>query len=93
MAVSEFSISLADVGNDELSIRRKFVLISWTPANITVMRRAKVSVHLAQVKQTLAVFGIEVAASALQDLNNDEIITKVKRSMGANYDGQNAAGR
>ncbi|KAI9014149.1 actin depolymerizing protein [Hyaloraphidium curvatum] len=77
-----------DVGNDELSIRRKFVLVSWTPANVSVMRRAKVSVHLAGVKKVLSVFSIEAPASTLQDLDYKEIETRVKKSMGANYDGQ-----
>ncbi|KAI9184500.1 hypothetical protein H9P43_003553 [Blastocladiella emersonii ATCC 22665] len=78
------------VGNDHLSKRAKFVLVSWVGPNVKVMRKAKVSVHISEVKQTLAVFAVEVQASALADLKEDVLTLKLKKAMGANYDRQSS---
>ncbi|KNE63357.1 hypothetical protein AMAG_08494 [Allomyces macrogynus ATCC 38327] len=78
------------VGNDQLSQRAKFVLVSWCGPNVKVMRKAKLSVHIAEVKQTLPVFAVEIQTSTLADLKEDAVITKLKKAMGANYDRQNS---
>ncbi|KAJ3329655.1 protein disulfide isomerase (PDI) protein [Blyttiomyces sp. JEL0837] len=76
------------VGNDELSQRAKFVFITWCGSQVKVMRKAKLSVHIASVKQVLKSFSVEISASALDDLIEKDVIALVKKSMGANYDGQ-----
>lgn len=43
------------IGNDELSQRSKFVFVSWTGPGIKVMRKARLSVHIADVKKVLKV--------------------------------------
>ena len=43
------------VGNDELSKRAKFVFITWVGPGIKVMRKARVSVHIADVKKVIRV--------------------------------------
>ncbi|KAJ3084690.1 actin depolymerizing protein [Rhizoclosmatium globosum] len=78
------------VGNDELSQRVKFLFFTWCGAGVKVMRKAKLSVHIASVKQVLQAFSVEVSASTLDDLNETAVITLIKKSMGANYDGQGA---
>jgi hypothetical protein len=41
------------VGNDELSSRAKFVLVSWAGPGIKVLRKARLSVHIADVKKVV----------------------------------------
>ncbi|WVO16973.1 hypothetical protein L204_104659 [Cryptococcus depauperatus] len=72
--------------NDEHSFREKFVLIVWIGENVKVMRRAKVSVHVADVKKVLRAYSIEVSASSPTDLKQDDIVTRLRRAGGANYD-------
>ncbi|KAI9324991.1 hypothetical protein BDR26DRAFT_880220 [Obelidium mucronatum] len=76
------------VGNDELSQRVKFVFFTWCGPGVKVMRKAKLSVHVAVVKQVLQTFSVELAATELNDLNETAVVALVKKSMGANYDGQ-----
>ncbi|KAL7747756.1 hypothetical protein RI367_006879 [Sorochytrium milnesiophthora] len=76
------------VGNDQLSKRSKFVLVNWCGPGVKVMRKAKLSVHIADVKQVIKVFAIEMQASTLADLKEDAITLKLKKAMGANYDRQ-----
>eukprot|EP00842_Homolaphlyctis_polyrhiza_P003315 jgi/Hompol1/3985/HPOL_003426-RA len=76
------------VGNDELSRRAKFVLVSWCGNKVKVMRKAKLSVHLGDVKKVIQVFAIEVAATTVEDLREADINLLLKKAMGANYDRQ-----
>ncbi|TYJ54754.1 hypothetical protein B9479_004602 [Cryptococcus floricola] len=72
--------------NDEHSFREKFTLITWIGEDVKVMRRARVSVHAADVKKVLRAYSIEVSASTKADLDQDEIVTRLRRAGGANYD-------
>eukprot|EP00834_Sanchytrium_tribonematis_P001415 NODE_34_length_36538_cov_0.612854.p23 type:complete len:149 gc:universal NODE_34_length_36538_cov_0.612854:8507-8953(+) len=79
-----------NIGNDELSTRSKFILVSWVGANAKIMRKAKISVQLAEVKSVLKVYACEFAANTINDLKEDEVLLKVKKAMGANYDRQSS---
>ncbi|KAK8869966.1 hypothetical protein IAR55_000536 [Kwoniella newhampshirensis] len=72
--------------NDEHSFREKFVLIFWIGEEVKVMRRAKVSVHAGDVKSVLRSYSIEINASTPNDLKQDDIVTRLRRAGGANYD-------
>ncbi|WVQ70281.1 uncharacterized protein L199_008507 [Kwoniella botswanensis] len=72
--------------NDEHSFREKFVLVIWIGEEVKIMRRAKVSVHLADVKSVLRAYSIEVSASTPSDLKQDDVVTRLRRAGGANYD-------
>ncbi|KAJ3130350.1 hypothetical protein HK098_002579 [Nowakowskiella sp. JEL0407] len=74
------------IGNDELSQRAKFVLISWCGTGVKVMRKAKLSVHIGEVKKIVKSFAIEVQASTEADLKIEDIHKLLKKAMGANYD-------
>ena len=43
------------ISNDDLSQRAKFLLVSWCGSDVKVLRRAKLSVHIANVKSVLKV--------------------------------------
>ncbi|KAJ3049092.1 hypothetical protein HK097_009882 [Rhizophlyctis rosea] len=74
------------IGNDELSKRAKFVLVSWCGPQVKVMRKAKLSVHIADVKSVIKNFAVEIAAGSKEDLREGEINLLLKKAMGANYD-------
>ncbi|ORX68922.1 actin depolymerizing protein [Linderina pennispora] len=76
------------MSNDELSQRTKFVFISWCGVGTRVMRKAKLSVQKGDVKNVLRSFSIEVPASELGELANDEIMLLLRKAGGANYDRQ-----
>ncbi|OAX42615.1 actin depolymerizing protein [Rhizopogon vinicolor AM-OR11-026] len=73
--------------NDKESQREKFILVVWIGPECKVMRKAKISVHTADVKQVLRVYSIEVAAREKDDLKEDPIIVRLRKAGGASYDG------
>lgn len=46
----------------------QFVLITWIGPEVRVMRKAKLSVHAADVKRVLSAYSIDVPASSVEDL-------------------------
>ncbi|PSR70594.1 hypothetical protein EW026_g1636 [Hermanssonia centrifuga] len=73
--------------NDKESQREKFILVVWIGPSCKVMRKAKISVHAADVKQVLRVFSIEVPAREKDDLKEEPIVVKLRKAGGASYDG------
>ncbi|KAG1753628.1 uncharacterized protein EDB91DRAFT_1098961 [Suillus paluster] len=73
--------------NDKESQREKFILVVWIGPGCKVMRKAKISVHAADVKQVLRVYSIEVAARERDDLKEDPIVVRLRKAGGASYDG------
>ncbi|KAL2913429.1 hypothetical protein HK105_207041 [Polyrhizophydium stewartii] len=78
------------IGNDELSKRAKFVLVSWCGPKVKVMRKAKLSVHIAEVKSVVKNFAVEISAQNVEELNETEVDLLLKKAMGANYDRQSS---
>ena len=54
------------------------------------MRKAKLSVQLADIKSVLKSFAIEVSGTTLDDLKDNDVLLTLKKAMGANYDRQNS---
>ncbi|KAJ3866428.1 actin depolymerizing protein [Lentinula novae-zelandiae] len=73
--------------NDKESVREKFVLIVWIGPRCKLMRKAKISVHAADVKAVLRVYSFEVAAQEKDDINEDPIVLRLRKAGGASYDG------
>jgi len=73
--------------NDKESSREKFILIIWIGKDCKIMRRAKISVHAADVKAILRVYSIEVPAREKDDLKEDPIVVRLRKAGGASYDG------
>ncbi|KAJ1960868.1 hypothetical protein IWQ62_004068 [Dispira parvispora] len=76
------------ISNDELSQRTKFVLVCWCGPQVKVMRKAKLGIHKAEVKNVLRTFSIEIMASDLHDLDEKDVVLKLRKAGGANYDRQ-----
>ena len=73
---------------DAESKRSKFVLISWCGPKAPIMRKAKMSVHKADVKQIFCNSALEVHATEAGDLDEASILASLIRAGGANYNGQ-----
>ena len=72
---------------DEESKRAKFVLTAWIGRGTSVLKKAKVSVHKASVKEVFRNFAVEVAGESRDDFRESEIMAQVVKAMGANYSG------
>ncbi|CEP15766.1 hypothetical protein [Parasitella parasitica] len=79
-----------NLSNDEYSQRVKFVLVPWCGDQVGVMRKAKLSVQLTEVKKVITSFHVEMPASSTKDLTEDDIMNKLRRAGGANYDRQSS---
>ncbi|KAI9304527.1 hypothetical protein BJ944DRAFT_181551 [Cunninghamella echinulata] len=79
-----------NLSNDDYSVRIKFILVNWCGESVGIMRKAKLSIQIADVKNVIRSFHIEVPASSLTDLNENDIINELRRAGGANYDRQNS---
>ncbi|KAH8080860.1 hypothetical protein HD553DRAFT_361129 [Filobasidium floriforme] len=75
--------------NDEQSFREKFVLVIFIGSNVKVMRRARVSVYAADVKNVLRTYSIEVNASSKDDLKESDVVSQLRKAGGANYNRSN----
>ncbi|KAL6076867.1 Drebrins and related actin binding protein [Balamuthia mandrillaris] len=73
---------------DAESKRAKFVFVAWTGESAGILRKAKVSVHKANVKSVFRDFAVEVHAAERDDLNHEKVLAVVKKAGGANYMGQ-----
>ncbi|CAG8467831.1 4564_t:CDS:2 [Ambispora leptoticha] len=81
-----FAYCRVNVSNDELSVRTKFIFITWIGSEVKIMRKAKLSVHVSDVKKILQAYAIEITAHEKSDFNEPEILNKLRRAGGANYD-------
>ncbi|KAI7891864.1 uncharacterized protein EV154DRAFT_551186 [Mucor mucedo] len=79
-----------NMSNDEYSQRIKFVLVPWCGEKVGIMRKAKLSIQISDVKNICRNFHIEVPASHTHDLSEDEVMTRLRRAGGANYDRQSS---
>ncbi|KAI9066999.1 actin depolymerizing protein [Trametes sanguinea] len=84
---ASYAYARVQYANDKESKREKFILIVWIGPNCKVMRKAKISVHAADVKSVLRVYSIEVAAREKDDLKEEPIIVRLRKAGGASYDG------
>jgi len=84
---ASFAYVRVSYSNDKESTREKFALVVWIGSKCKVMRKAKISVHTADVKNVLRVYSIEVPAREKEDLNEDPIVVKLRKAGGASYDG------
>ncbi|GAA6027184.1 hypothetical protein JCM8097_002464 [Rhodosporidiobolus ruineniae] len=70
---------------DTESFREKFILVTWIGSGVKVMRKAKLSVHAADVKKVLRVYSVDVPANSAADLSEAPIVERLKKAGGADY--------
>ncbi|GAA5883510.1 hypothetical protein JCM16303_005454 [Sporobolomyces ruberrimus] len=83
---ASFAYVRVKYANDTESTREKFIFVVWIGSGVKVMRKAKLSVHSADVKKVLSQFSIEVPANSLDDLAEDPIVVRLRKAGGASYD-------
>ncbi|KAG8853627.1 hypothetical protein FRB96_008044 [Tulasnella sp. 330] len=82
-----FAYARVEYANDKESKRVKFVLITWIGSGVRIMRKAKVSVHAGEVKQVLNSYSIDVSAGEKSEVDQEHIVTRLRKAGGASYDG------
>lgn len=76
-----------EYANDSESTRVKFALVVWIGENTRVMRKARVSVESGDVRRVLSHHSIQVNASDRSDLDEKEVVARLRRAGGADYNG------
>ncbi|KAJ6788385.1 hypothetical protein PWT90_04645 [Aphanocladium album] len=76
-----------EYANDKESTRVKFVLVIWIGEGTKVMRKARVSVESGDVKRVLAHHSIAVTASDVGELEEKDIVARLRKAGGADYNG------
>ncbi|KZT03816.1 actin depolymerizing protein [Laetiporus sulphureus 93-53] len=84
---ASFAYVRVQYANDKESKREKFIVVVWIGPGCKIMRRAKISVHAADVKSILRAYSIEVPAREKGDLEEEPIIVRLRKAGGASYDG------
>lgn len=76
-----------EYANDKESTRVKFLLVVWIGENTKVMRKARVSVESGDVKRALPHHSIAVTASDRAELEEGDIVARLRKAGGADYNG------
>ncbi|KIY72678.1 ADF-like domain-containing protein [Cylindrobasidium torrendii FP15055 ss-10] len=82
-----FGYARVQYANDKESTREKFVFVKWIGSSCKIMRKAKVSVHAADVKNVIRLFSIELDAHEAGDFDYDRVVKRLRQAGGASYDG------
>jgi hypothetical protein len=65
----------------------KFIFVVWIGENTKIMRKAKVSIQSGEVKRVLHHHSISVDARSKGDLDEKEIVIRLRKAGGADYNG------
>lgn len=75
------------ITGDEESKRTKFLFITWVGEKVSPLRRARISVHKADVKTIVKNFAVEVHCTTLDEVDEEEFKKLLVKAGGANYSG------
>lgn len=84
---AQYGYVRVEYANDSESKRVKFALVIWIGENTKVMRKARVSIESGAVKRVLAHHSIQVDARDRQDLDEKDIVARLRKAGGADYNG------
>ncbi|PHH84603.1 hypothetical protein CDD83_1677 [Cordyceps sp. RAO-2017] len=76
-----------EYANDAESRRVKFALVIWIGEKTKVMRKARVSVESGDVKRAMPHHSIAVTASDRAELDEKDMVAKLRKAGGADYNG------
>lgn len=76
-----------EYANDKESTRIKFVLIVWIGEDTKVMRKARVSIESGTVKGVFSHHHLAITTGDTSELDEKDIVTKLRKSGGADYNG------
>lgn len=83
----QYAYVRVEYANDSESTRVKFALVVWIGDNTKVMRKARVSVEAGDVRRALPHHSIQVNASDRADLDEAEVVSRLRKAGGADYNG------
>jgi len=83
----QYGYARVEYANDSESKRIKFVFIVWIGPQTKVMRKARVSIESGDVKRVLSHHSIQVDADDKRDLDEADIIKRLRKAGGADYNG------
>ncbi len=84
---AQYAYVRVEYANDSESTRVKFALVVWIGENTKVMRKARVSIEAGEVKKVLSHHSIQVDARDKADLDEEDIVKRLRRAGGADYNG------
>jgi len=84
---AQYAYVRVEYANDTESKRVKFVLIVWIGEGTKVMRKARVSIESGAVKRVLGHHSIQVDARDKSDLDEKDIVVRLRKAGGADYNG------
>ncbi|KAI2634015.1 hypothetical protein GGS21DRAFT_123874 [Xylaria nigripes] len=84
---AQYGYVRVEYANDTESKRVKFALVIWIGENTKVMRKARVSFESGAVKKVLSHHSIQVDARDKGDLDEKEVVARLRRAGGADYNG------
>jgi len=84
---AQYAYARVEYANDTESKRVKFVLIIWIGEGTKVMRKARVSIESGEVKRVLGHHSIQVDARDKADLEEADIVKRLRKAGGADYNG------
>jgi hypothetical protein len=76
-----------EYANDAESKRIKFALVVWIGKDVKPLRRGRVLSEGADVRKVLSHYSIQVDASSKGDLEEKDIVTRLRKAGGADYNG------
>ncbi|KAF8864104.1 cofilin/tropomyosin-type actin-binding protein [Acephala macrosclerotiorum] len=84
---AQYAYVRVEYANDTESKRVKFVMVIWIGEGTKVMRKARVSIESGAVKRVLGHHSIQVDAREKSDLKEDEVVKRLRKAGGADYNG------
>ncbi|KAI1391696.1 actin depolymerizing protein [Hypoxylon trugodes] len=84
---AQYGYVRVEYSNDSESKRVKFIFVVWIGEGVKVMRKARVSIESGNVKRVLAHHSIQVDARDRGDLEEGDIVTRLRKAGGADYNG------
>jgi len=73
------------LAGDEMSKRKKFVLLTWVGSAVSTLKRARVSIDKALVKSIIQNFAVELQIETPDELTDEFLRSAVDKVGGANY--------
>ncbi|KAL7917875.1 hypothetical protein ACQKWADRAFT_305691 [Trichoderma austrokoningii] len=76
-----------EYANDKESTRIKFVLIIWIGKDVKMIRRRRILEDRSKVESVLNMCHLTVTADDVSELDQDALVTLLRKSGGADYNG------
>ena len=83
----QYAYARIEYANDAESRRIKFALVVWIGKDIRPLRRGRVFSESAEVRKVLSHYSVQVDASSTADLVEADIVTRLRKAGGADYNG------